>query len=43
MEYASGGDCFSLLQQFGALEENVAKMYIAETVLALEYLHSRVL
>lgn len=40
MEWASGGDCFSLLQKFGALPEEVAKMYIAETVLSLEYLHS---
>lgn len=41
MEYASGGDCFSLLQKFGSLLEDVAKLYIAETVLALEYLHSQ--
>ena len=41
MEYASGGDCFSLLQKFGVLDEEVAKMYIAETVLALEYLHQQ--
>jgi serine/threonine protein kinase len=43
MEYANGGDCFSLLQKFGVLEEDVARLYIAETVLALEYLHSQVL
>jgi serine/threonine protein kinase len=53
MEYASGGDCFSLMQKFGSLPEEVAKvcpfgkldlllqLYIAETVLALEYLHSQ--
>jgi len=41
MEYANGGDLFSLLQKFGALDESMAKMYIAETVLALEYLHSQ--
>ncbi|EGG22420.1 protein serine/threonine kinase [Cavenderia fasciculata] len=40
MEYVHGGDCFSLLQNLGALEEDMAKMIIAETVLALEYLHS---
>ncbi|EFA80964.1 protein serine/threonine kinase [Heterostelium album PN500] len=39
MEYVHGGDCFSLLQNLGALEEDMAKMIIAETVLALEYLH----
>ena len=40
MEYASGGDCFSLLQKFGILDESVAKYYIAQTVLALEYCKS---
>ncbi|KAF2072376.1 hypothetical protein CYY_006321 [Polysphondylium violaceum] len=40
MEYLQGGDCFSLLQSLGALDEKMAKMIIAETVLALEYLHS---
>ncbi|EGC28739.1 hypothetical protein DICPUDRAFT_159783, partial [Dictyostelium purpureum] len=39
MEYLQGGDCFSLLQSLGALDEDMAKMIIAETVLALEYLH----
>eukprot|EP01133_Synstelium_polycarpum_P008970 gene8970-10521_t len=40
MEYVHGGDCFSLLQNLGALEEDMAKMIVAETVLALEYLHN---
>ncbi len=40
MEFVRGGDLFSLLESMGALSENVAKVYIAETVLALEYLHS---
>ncbi|KAN0015604.1 hypothetical protein ACTFIU_008343 [Dictyostelium citrinum] len=40
MEYLQGGDCFSLLQMLGSMDENMAKMIIAETVLALEYLHS---
>ncbi|GAM19583.1 hypothetical protein SAMD00019534_027580 [Acytostelium subglobosum LB1] len=39
MEYVHGGDCFSLLQNLGGLDEDMAKMIIAETVLALEYLH----
>lgn len=30
-----------MLHKFGGLDESVAKMYIAETVLALEYLHSK--
>lgn len=42
MEYLHGGDIFSLLQIMGALDEQVARLYIAETVLALEYCHSKV-
>ncbi|XP_057973049.1 probable serine/threonine protein kinase IRE4 isoform X2 [Malania oleifera] len=40
MEYLNGGDLFSLLRKVGCLEEDVARIYIAELVLALEYLHS---
>ncbi|KAG2305098.1 hypothetical protein Bca52824_033749 [Brassica carinata] len=40
MEYVNGGDFFSLLKGIGCLEEPVARVYIAEVVLALEYLHS---
>jgi microtubule-associated serine/threonine kinase len=40
MEYIIGGDCASLLEHLGALSEDMARRYIAETVLALEYLHS---
>ncbi|KAK9078033.1 hypothetical protein SSX86_002090 [Deinandra increscens subsp. villosa] len=40
MEYLNGGDLFSLLRNLGCLEENMARVYIAELVLALEYLHS---
>lgn len=32
----------SLLQMQGCLDEDVARMYVAETVLALEYCHSQV-
>lgn len=42
MEYLSGGDMFSLLRSLGALEEAVARAYVAETVLALEYCHTQV-
>ncbi len=42
MEYLNGGDCFSLLRVFGALDEDTARLYIAETVLALEYCHTQV-
>ncbi|KAL2558524.1 putative serine/threonine protein kinase IRE [Forsythia ovata] len=40
MEYLNGGDLFSLLRNLGCLEEDMARIYIAEVVLALEYLHS---
>uniref|UniRef100_A0A7N0T7A5 non-specific serine/threonine protein kinase n=1 Tax=Kalanchoe fedtschenkoi TaxID=63787 RepID=A0A7N0T7A5_KALFE len=40
MEYLNGGDLYSLLRNLGCLEEDVARIYIAEVVLALEYLHS---
>lgn len=40
MEYLNGGDLFSLLRNMGCLDEHVARVYIAELVLALEYLHS---
>ncbi|KAG9138602.1 hypothetical protein Leryth_012939 [Lithospermum erythrorhizon] len=40
MEYLIGGDLYSLLRKVGCLEENVARVYIAELVLALEYIHS---
>ncbi|KAL5981569.1 hypothetical protein ACLOJK_015631 [Asimina triloba] len=40
MEYLNGGDLYSLLRKVGCLEEDVARIYIAELVLALEYLHS---
>ncbi|KAI7743518.1 hypothetical protein M8C21_010100 [Ambrosia artemisiifolia] len=38
--FLNGGDLFSLLRTLGCLEENMARVYIAEVVLALEYLHS---
>ncbi|KAI4326286.1 hypothetical protein MLD38_031615 [Melastoma candidum] len=40
MEYLNGGDLYSLLRNMGCLDEDVARVYIAEVVLALEYLHS---
>lgn len=42
MEYCPGGDLSSVLQHLGRFDEDVAKQYIAETVLALEYCHSKV-
>lgn len=40
MEYVEGGDCATLLKHSGALPFDLARLYFAETVLALEYLHS---
>lgn len=36
----TGGDCATLLKNIGALPVEMARMYFAETVLALEYLHN---
>lgn len=36
----TGGDCATLLKNIGALPVDMARMYFAETVLALEYLHN---
>jgi len=41
MEYVEGGDCAMLLKNVGGpLPMDLARVYFAETVLALEYLHS---
>ncbi|XP_056019812.1 microtubule-associated serine/threonine-protein kinase 3-like isoform X4 [Ostrea edulis] len=40
MEYVEGGDCATLIHKSGPLPFDLARMYFAETVLALEYLHS---
>lgn len=40
MEYVEGGDCASLLKSIGPLPQDMARFYFAETVLAVEYLHS---
>ena len=39
MEYLPGGDFMSLLDHSVRLEEEMARHYLAETVLALKYLH----
>ena len=36
----AGGDCATLLKNIGALPVDMARLYFAETVLALEYLHN---
>jgi serine/threonine protein kinase len=40
MEYMVGGDCGTMLKNLGYFEERMAKRYIAEAALALEYIHS---
>lgn len=34
MEYLNGGDLYSLLRNLGCLDEEVARVYIAEVVFA---------
>lgn len=41
LEYLNGGDCSALIQSVGYLDEKCAKQYVAEIVLALEYLHAQ--
>lgn len=38
--FHSGGDCANLLKNMGPLPVEMSRMYFAETVLALEYLHN---
>ncbi|XP_064387144.1 microtubule-associated serine/threonine-protein kinase 2-like isoform X2 [Halichondria panicea] len=40
MEYVEGGDVGTLLKNISCLPVDLATMYFAETVLALEYIHS---
>ncbi|XP_073525208.1 microtubule-associated serine/threonine-protein kinase 1-like isoform X1 [Phyllobates terribilis] len=40
MEYVGGGDCRTLLNTRGPLPVPLARLYFAEAVLAVEYLHS---
>ena len=39
MEFVNGGEMFYHLQQAGRFSDSRCKFYIAETILALEYLH----
>ena len=39
LEYCPGGDCAALLANCGRLEEHVARVYVAETLLALRHIH----
>ena len=39
LEYVPGGSIAMLLSQFGALEEEVVKLYVRQALLGLQYLH----
>lgn len=41
LDYCSGGDFDTLLARRGLLEENETRIYIAELILAIHYLHSK--
>lgn len=41
MEYAEGGALFSYMRQQGRLSERTTRFYIAQVVLALQYLHEQ--
>ncbi|KAA6398754.1 MAG: putative Serine/threonine-protein kinase AtPK1/AtPK6 [Streblomastix strix] len=40
MDYQPGGDLYSLLQSFENLDESVVKQFLAEIVVAVEFLHT---
>ncbi|CAJ0926562.1 unnamed protein product [Ranitomeya imitator] len=40
MDFEAGGDCGNFLRFYGPFPLDLARIYIAETVLAVEYLHS---
>ena len=40
MEYLNGGDLFSMLRNLGCLEEDMARVYIAELVSSFLLIHS---
>lgn len=41
LEYCPGGDLYKLLDNHGRLAEEAVRMYVAQILLALEYLHSK--
>jgi serine/threonine protein kinase len=42
MEYLNGGDLYCLLKNLISFDENMVRLFVAEVVVALEYLHSKV-
>lgn len=41
IEYAGGGQLWQKLKKEGRLDENTVKKYMADIILAVEYLHSQ--
>jgi serine/threonine protein kinase len=39
MEYVPGGELFTYIRKFGHLSEPVAKFFVAEIVIILDFLH----
>ncbi|XP_078044952.1 ribosomal protein S6 kinase like isoform X2 [Augochlora pura] len=39
-DYVGGGELFSLVEECGALPENVVRIYVAEIALAIDFLHN---
>lgn len=39
MEYMYGGDFGSIINKYGYLDESIAKFYISEVILAVDYMH----
>ncbi|XP_018402089.1 PREDICTED: serine/threonine-protein kinase S6KL [Cyphomyrmex costatus] len=40
MHYISGGELFSLVNEYGCLPEKVVRIYVAEIALAIDFLHN---
>ncbi|XP_012528317.1 serine/threonine-protein kinase S6KL [Monomorium pharaonis] len=40
MNYVSGGELFSLVDEYGCLPEKVVRIYVAEIALAVDFLHN---
>ncbi|XP_011636649.1 serine/threonine-protein kinase S6KL [Pogonomyrmex barbatus] len=40
MNYVSGGELFSLVDEYGCLPEKVVRIYVAEIALAIDFLHN---
>lgn len=41
LEYVEQGSLLSLVKQFGAITENLVRVYVSQTLIGLAYLHSK--